>query len=294
VEDIKAGVYLPFGMVLKAEGGAEDPEALKAARLHATRCAELGAPYIQMNPMTDRLEYLHFQHQKKEVLQRAWSLHERRGPSFREPANDEAEVLDKKARAATPTPCRVRRTRATRACRGRTTPRTTTATPCRRKAPRRATKAQGKAAAERRTRARATTATPCRATTTRGPGRARAQGREQACYEVHEGRPDGRRRERQAGEKGADEPGASHGESAGVEEGDGHGVGASEAAQASDAGACVGVGEMGTRLRSRTPPCSSSRPSRRPSWRSSRPCRWQTGRSCTATTCRAWRTSWRA
>ena len=48
--------------------------------------------------MTDRLEYLHFQHQKK-VFQRAWSLHERRGPSFREPANDEAEVLGKKGKS---------------------------------------------------------------------------------------------------------------------------------------------------------------------------------------------------
>ena len=49
--------------------------------------------------MTDRLEYLHFQHQKEEVFQRAWSLHERRGSSFREPANDEAEVLGKKGKS---------------------------------------------------------------------------------------------------------------------------------------------------------------------------------------------------
>lgn len=72
--DKTVGKYLPFYRVWEAEGGPRDPGALEASLKHCRRCVMMGPPFISMNGMTDRLEFLHIERSRSEVFSKCWSM----------------------------------------------------------------------------------------------------------------------------------------------------------------------------------------------------------------------------
>lgn len=74
--DASKGVYMPFFVLWQKEGGAVDPCALTAAVKHASRCLAMAGPWVSINPLTDRVEFLHLERSVSEVFTRCWSMFE--------------------------------------------------------------------------------------------------------------------------------------------------------------------------------------------------------------------------
>jgi hypothetical protein len=74
--DASKGVYMPFFVLWQKEGGAMDPCALAAAVKHASRCLAMAGPWVSINPLTDRVEFLHLERSVSEVFTRCWSMFE--------------------------------------------------------------------------------------------------------------------------------------------------------------------------------------------------------------------------
>ena len=75
--DETTGEYVPFSILWQREGGHRDPQALKAAITHATKCVQMGTPWVTVNDMTDRVEYLHLKRTLTERFSHCWSLYEK-------------------------------------------------------------------------------------------------------------------------------------------------------------------------------------------------------------------------
>ena len=74
-QDIERGTYLPFDLVVDAEGGAHRPAAIRAARNYIRKCLAMQGPWVSYNAMTERFEFLHYRRQVLEVFERCWSHH---------------------------------------------------------------------------------------------------------------------------------------------------------------------------------------------------------------------------
>ena len=71
------GEYVPFSILWQREGGHRDPFALSAAISHASKCMQMGGPWINMNTMTNRVEFLHLKRIVKEQFSQCWSMYEK-------------------------------------------------------------------------------------------------------------------------------------------------------------------------------------------------------------------------
>lgn len=76
--DKKKGVYRPFSMIWKNQGGKDDPGALEAARNICERCVAMGGNWVRINPLSRRAEFLDLEVGWQEEFERSWSLYERR------------------------------------------------------------------------------------------------------------------------------------------------------------------------------------------------------------------------
>jgi hypothetical protein len=74
--DASKGTYLPFFVLWQKEGGPADPLALGAAIKHATKCVAMGGPWVSVNMLTERVEFLHLERSVSEVFTRCWTLYE--------------------------------------------------------------------------------------------------------------------------------------------------------------------------------------------------------------------------
>ena len=68
------GTMLPFGMIVKAEGGWKDPAAIKAAYLYCMKATALGKGWLGYNWMTERFEFSHVRQSQTHVFNEAWTL----------------------------------------------------------------------------------------------------------------------------------------------------------------------------------------------------------------------------
>jgi hypothetical protein len=66
------GKFLPFGMIVKAEGGWRDLSAIRAALTRVSKCLAMGEGWVQWNKMTDRLEFKFTRSRHIEAFERAW------------------------------------------------------------------------------------------------------------------------------------------------------------------------------------------------------------------------------
>lgn len=70
------GEYLPFPLLVRAEGGGSD--GLKAAMKYALKALSLGSIWVRWNDWTERHEFLHIRKRKKFVFKKAWQLYTER------------------------------------------------------------------------------------------------------------------------------------------------------------------------------------------------------------------------
>lgn len=75
--DEQQGEYIPFSILWQREGGHRDPMALPAAIAHATKCLQMSGPWISINTMTGRLEFLHLKRLVREQFSQCWALYEK-------------------------------------------------------------------------------------------------------------------------------------------------------------------------------------------------------------------------
>ncbi len=71
----KKGVYRPLGVIVKKEGGWNDPEAVKGSFLLAAKCVLMGSPWVEMNPFTERVEFLHMERSTIDTFKKHWATH---------------------------------------------------------------------------------------------------------------------------------------------------------------------------------------------------------------------------
>lgn len=76
--DKKKGVYRPFSMIWKHQGGKDDLGALEAAKNICERCVAMGGNWVRFNPLSRRAEFLDLEVSWQEEFERSWSLYERR------------------------------------------------------------------------------------------------------------------------------------------------------------------------------------------------------------------------
>ena len=72
-QELSLGEYLPFGMVVKREGGWKDASAIAAAETYFEECVALGNHWVSYNSMTKRGEVLYLRRQVRDVFENAWS-----------------------------------------------------------------------------------------------------------------------------------------------------------------------------------------------------------------------------
>ena len=72
VVNASMGTYKPFAVLVKDEGGKDDPECLQAAKKIAAKCVALGGPWVNWNVMSERLEFLHLRKEYNEIMQDSW------------------------------------------------------------------------------------------------------------------------------------------------------------------------------------------------------------------------------
>ena len=68
---------MPSIILWQWEGGHRDPFALSAAISHASKCVQMGGPRINMNTMTNRVEFIHLKRIVKEQFSQCWSMYEK-------------------------------------------------------------------------------------------------------------------------------------------------------------------------------------------------------------------------
>ena len=68
---------MPFNILWQREGGHRDPLALSAAISHASKYVQMGGPWISMNKMTNRVEFLHLKRIVREQFSQCWSMYEK-------------------------------------------------------------------------------------------------------------------------------------------------------------------------------------------------------------------------
>jgi len=76
--DFKRGVYRPFSIIYKNQGGADDPGAYKAAINICMACCSMGGDWVRENKMSGRMEYFELEQGWARDFTEAWSLYERR------------------------------------------------------------------------------------------------------------------------------------------------------------------------------------------------------------------------
>jgi hypothetical protein len=74
--DEKKGTYMPLARLIKAEGGRNDDTAIQAALKHAQKCIAMGGRFIKYNSMTERWDFLRFEHHVSEIFQQKWQMYE--------------------------------------------------------------------------------------------------------------------------------------------------------------------------------------------------------------------------
>ena len=83
--DESYGVYRPFSIMYKHQGGDADPFALRATLNYVAKCTKMQQGWMRYNDMTERMEYLEVENRRIETFRRAWSNYETRSTSI--PAN---------------------------------------------------------------------------------------------------------------------------------------------------------------------------------------------------------------
>ena len=76
--NFKRGVYRPFSILYKNQGGKDDPGAMRAALNIARSCIRLGGDWTKYNRMSKRLEFFELQSGWEQDLTEAWALYEKR------------------------------------------------------------------------------------------------------------------------------------------------------------------------------------------------------------------------
>ena len=69
------GTYKPFSMLVRDEGGKDDPDSLSAAKKIASKCVALGGDWASWNVMSERPEFLHLRRGHNEVMSNMWQLY---------------------------------------------------------------------------------------------------------------------------------------------------------------------------------------------------------------------------
>lgn len=78
IVDEELGVYEPFDMVVKYEGGRKSPAAWRAAVNYCTKCMELGGMWLSWNAFTQRTDVLYIKKQRRSSFNQVWSLYQER------------------------------------------------------------------------------------------------------------------------------------------------------------------------------------------------------------------------
>ena len=69
--DVAKGVYRPFSMIWKKEGG--DRSAWTGALKLVAKSIKMGGSWVRKNEQTERWEFLHMQHSTSDIFEEAWS-----------------------------------------------------------------------------------------------------------------------------------------------------------------------------------------------------------------------------
>lgn len=70
------GVYEPFDMVVKHEGGRKSAAAWIAAKNYCEKCMELGGMWLNWNTFTQRTEVLYVKKQRRSSFNQIWALYQ--------------------------------------------------------------------------------------------------------------------------------------------------------------------------------------------------------------------------
>jgi hypothetical protein len=70
------GVYMPFGLIVTAEGGWQDQDAIKAALNYVAKCICMRGEYLEFNEMTNRWEYLYVKKKVQDQFARQWATYQ--------------------------------------------------------------------------------------------------------------------------------------------------------------------------------------------------------------------------
>ena len=71
--DETIGIHLPFGIIVKKEGGWRAVTAIRAAVTRVMKCLVLKAKIVTWNSMTDRIEFLFTRTRHFETFERIWA-----------------------------------------------------------------------------------------------------------------------------------------------------------------------------------------------------------------------------
>ena len=96
--DEEWGTYHPLAIVIRDEGGKDDPEAVKAGVLYVEKCISMGGRWIQYNDMTERFEYLYVKKIWEKAFTKSWSMY----TEFRDGGDQDPPAPKAKVKAEAP------------------------------------------------------------------------------------------------------------------------------------------------------------------------------------------------
>jgi len=94
------GVYRPFSVLYRNQGGPEDPGAMLATLNIARSCLKLGGQWTRFNSMSKRMEFFELEAGWEKDMENAWSLFEKRPPGRRRLDNLQQEEGQGQGRGA--------------------------------------------------------------------------------------------------------------------------------------------------------------------------------------------------
>jgi hypothetical protein len=72
--DESKGTYMSISRLIDIEGGRSDQEAVRAAISLASKCMAMGGKFLKWNSMTDRWNFLRYEHTVAETFSKQWEL----------------------------------------------------------------------------------------------------------------------------------------------------------------------------------------------------------------------------
>ena len=75
------GTYMSFSRIVTEEGGRHDQQAIAAACRYVGKCVQLGRPWVLLNSMTERVDYLYVRKTHTHIMEESWTKYQEHMPA---------------------------------------------------------------------------------------------------------------------------------------------------------------------------------------------------------------------